>query len=595
MYFTYIDQPFSLVTYITDEDGDKLSSDTKIRYYIDSKPSWDELSKTTTINFETPVIIEQGSDTIPLSSVSGISNGHYITLLSSSGAEFGGYVVVEVDDIDLSVRISPPVTQETFQLVGIIVEESSGISTESQVDMTFSGIEMSQIRAGRIGGNRLLSDPPQIDPLITNINNINEYNEEQSYWLNGSFDIPTISSSSGYIGYADLRLLPVTDDNLNTIQEEELKVSSIFNNSSLTDEELAELNALEYEYAQSVENQPSEVNIISEDISVTETENIESSEEWILSPQYVSVGKTTKFTSLATDMELFTIEGKTLSFDLNSMSTDSGLLAKEHTVYPTVNIMDGDNVSARYLLESYPVYFASPVQIFSQTESGKTVTFELLLETPDGYQTTEMVVPGVFAAGGESIRLDYIAYNRGAYVDGSTIRIKIYDAFRTSTETQFEPWSKTPELASEFYTDGTTFSSQTFNRLSKYTDGSYVEDLDMPCEYSEAIYLDDYESGGFTIDIIDGRASFTIPAIDVVTRLIVKAEVICPDNTTISCTRVDSIWIKNPISMNIVLPGSIQSGLEEPTVEGKVIMKCFDEIVPNNVQILLNGSTHEKI
>jgi hypothetical protein len=591
LYFTYIDRPFNLVTFITDEDGKPLPSHTKIRYFIDEQPSWDALSKIITINFDEPITIEQGSDVIPLPSISGINFGDSITLLSETGAEFRGYVVMEINDLDISIRILPPVMQDTFQLVGIKVESSPKIDPSGQrVDMAFCGVDISSIKAGRLGQNRLPNDPLQIDPSETDMN---KYNEDRTYWLNGSFDIPTVSSldNNGGVGYAALRLLPVTEDKLNTIQEDEEKVSRIFSNSYLTDDELAKLSALEYEYSQMVENQPDEVTIFPEEDPVPPSENIEGTGDWILSPQYALVGQATKFTSLATEMELLNITGKSLKFDMTSIDGEVAfLLAKEHIVYPTVNIMDdSDKILTRYLLESYPVYFASPVQIFSRPEPGKTVVFEIKLE--DTF--VEIPVPGVFAAGGESIRLDYVIYNRGGYVDGSTMRVKIYDAFRTKTEVQFDPWSTTPNLTSELSTD-VKFIDQLFHRLERDTNGSYVADIDMPSDYAEAVYLDGYEEGGFSVEVVNGRASFTIPAIDVVTRLIIKTEMICPDNTTVSCTRIDSVWIKNPISLEIQLPSKATSGFEEPPFEGVVIMKCFDEIVPNNILISLRGSIHGK-
>lgn len=605
-YITYIDNPFNLVTYLTDEDGKALPPKTRIQYYIDEMPDWEDLPNIKIFEFD-PVTINQGDDQVYLPNVGGIGVGDEIVLVATNDRRYGGYLVAEVDDVDLYIRILPPLLQDSIEIKAIEVKAKSFIDRKEQkIDILFSGVDISAMKAGRLGTERLPDDPSQVNPYESNPN---VYNQDRLRWLHGSFEIPVVASSTGDSGFASVRVMPVTDDHLNTETEDGDKIASIFDQSTLTDEELSEIDALEDEYAQLVEKHPDKIETVNEvaEERPPAIDNDTVNQEWILSPKESRIGEITKFTSLAKSMILEDVAGESLKFDIGGEDTSSekGLLAKKHIVYPAVMVRDNfDNTTARYVLTDYPVYFVSPIQIFCQPESDKTVDFdmccvEMSTGTVVAYTDTR---PGVYAASGESIRMDYVVYHRGKYLDKVKMQVKIFDAFRTYQDVLVEPWSITPNLTSELgsttcdseCTPPPNFSLQSFHKLARGVDGEYSGTIDTASNYPEAVYLDGYSEGGFEVDVINGRASFTIPAIDVVTRLIVNVEVVCPDNNGISCARTDSVWIKNPIEMRIDMPTQALGGEDVTPFEARVHVTSFQEPVTDNVSITLSGSSHKK-
>lgn len=621
-YISYIDQTYDLVTYITDDSGRPLPAATRIQYYIDAKPNWESLPTKKVVSFDPTIRIAQGSDTIPMPSVEGISVGDQATLISADGHQFTGYTVAEVDDLKMTIRILPPISQDSFDLASIEFTAMPVASkTDERYDIVFGGVDVTAMYdyAGREGQGRLPGDPIQVSP---DGKDEDAYNQDRIRWLNGSFEIPTVRKNGGTEAYAAIRILPVTDDRLNTETEEEKKVSQVFDQATLTDAELAELDALEAQYSQLAEDQPEHVNDDDSSSSSLSSQGQDHvTADYILSPKDCAVGELTKFSSLSSAMSLYQLPGRILRFDMNNEDDtgESGLLAHQHKVYPAVRIKNSaGTVLSRYLLPEYDVYFASPVQIFCNPESGKTVPFDMCCYIPDpvegGIVYYTLHQPGVYAASGDSIKLDYLVFHRGTYLNGSKMRVKIYDATRQRIQVLSKPWDFVPELTKEL---GCPQSSgcknpppcypsipspgQSFNRRQLKSTGGYKDAIDTPPHsdftmdtMEEATYLDGYVQGGYELDLVNGMASITIPAIDVVARLMIVAEVICPDNETISCVRQDHVWIKNPVELQVTESNGGTSGWDVPPGEIRVVVQCFGKAVTDNTQVSVSGSVHAK-
>lgn len=608
----YVDTPFNLVTYLTDEEGRALPPQTRVQYYIGSPPSWEDLPTTKQFDFDEPFTLVSGSDKIPMPSVSGISVGDLVTLMSSTGQLIDGYTVYEVDDEDSFIRIMPPSLEETFELVGVIIEQAPAIDkSDEKLSITMSAVDVSPSYAGRNGGGRLPSDPPQTSPSADR----NSYNQDRTRWLHQSFEVPVIQDATRKtLAIAAVNIMPVTDDTVNTTSDDEEKMAALFDSSALTGEELAEMEAQEEEYNQIATDTPSEANEAPEEevvntstIVVDDTTGV----DYTLSPKESPLGEVTKFSSSTKTMSMRKDDVGALGFDLNDASSgmEYGLLGRSYLVYPAVRVKDAEeNVTSRYVLPSFNVVFSSPIQVFCQPEVGKTVHFELCCFTSEGdTRDVSKDLPGFMAASGEVIRLDYVAYHRGKYLnDGSKMLVKIFDPFRSRFEIQSEPWTIVPDLAGELGgvppgcqmdcsmvpSEG-NFFYQTFNRRSKRIDGTYLDGTS-ETTMEEATYLDGYVAGGMEVPIVNGRASITIPATDVITRLVVTAEVVCPDNQVLSCVRYDNVWVKNPVELSVNIPSPQSSGFELQPFEATASMSYNGLPVEDNVKISMSGANHPK-
>ena len=638
-FIVYIDKPEDLVTYLTDEYGRALPPNTRVTYYV-SKPKFTELKEKLIVEV-TPDLIQQGDDQIFISDVSEIKIGDEVTLVSNDGNKFTGYLVAEIDDINLYIRILPPVMQGSFVLVGLefktpLVPDKEG----GPLDIVFTAIDSSSNAAGRLGTNRLPSD---LEQLPVPAGDLNDYNQDRLRWMSGSFDVAAVPSTSPNIAFASLRFMPITDDKLNSLSEED-RMASVLNQQTLSDEELAELDAQEDIYQQIVTESPDLVADVEESGSVSPDGTLPDTigEDYIFSPSEAQLGSVTQFSSFSQEMEFISLQHESLSFQSSGPNgigesedalselggVEVGILARVYeTVYPAILVKNArGSVTSRLILPPYPVYFASPIQMFCVPESSKTVTFGPFCCTDDqgGEVVYNLTLPGVFAASDIPIRLDYMVYNRGKAVSGATIRVKIYDATRNSQQISNEPWNYVPVLEDELGSmypnckakcgpiSPITGRSQRFNRRSKNSDGSYAWAIDKPAFNTvlgrkntvpmlEATYLPGYAKGGFGISTTQGLASFTIPAIDVVAKLVIVSEVVCVDNPAFSCVRTDSVWIKNPVLLVLQIPrgGSLAlkyllSGLDVLPVEAAVVMTCFGQPVPDNILVTLNGSSHLK-
>ena len=612
VFSAYIDRPFDLVTYITDSEGQPLPSGSRVKYYIDAPPSWKPTKILITIDLDEPTTVEYGTDTIHLPNVGGIGVGYKVVLVANSGARFGGYVVWEVDDTNNSIRIIPPVLQDSLVLTSVVFEPPEGEkSTDEKFDMVFSAVDTSALKAGRQGGNRLPSDKDQVSP---NEPNANVYNQDRMKWINGTFDIPSVVlSSDNTKATASLHVLPLTDDHLNSAREESDKMAQVFNQSTLSDDELAQLDALEDQYSQIVEQQP---DVAIEDSFNESSSSIEEADmrgaDYILSPLQAKIGETTKFTSSATTLAMYNdIPAESLRYDLNQPATaeeENGLLAKRYNVFPGIFVKSPQgNLLAKYLMKPFYVYFTSPIQFFCQPEH--TIQLPIYCkETPVAGeatppQLTAVNAPGLVAASGDRTKLSYVVYNRGKLLNSGTMRVRIFDPHRSKLSVETAPWSIVPDLGEELAPKGclckdvkspSSFARQTFAKRPIGGDGSYNYSINSGIALPEATYLQGYVSGGFDVDIINGQTSFYITAPDVVVRLVVMTEVSCPDNEALSCVRTDYVWIKNPLELHPSVPWEAESGFDKPTFQVSASLTCFGQPVPNNVQIQMVSSKHNK-
>ena len=670
---TYADQAYMLETYSTDASGNPLPPASTVQYYIDTKPQWGSLSSDTNrITMKPPLLVKRGSDLIRLPSVTGMTVGDSVVMTSSSGAQYAGYTIAEVGDkTPYYVRILPPVAQDDFYLATFAAKHSpSSQATNEVLDIVVSGVDVSPLYAGRYGQGRLPGDPPTAELGESP----DSYNQNPSKWVNGgSFEIPTIMQNGGSNAVAAIRVLPLTFDVALTETEINGNVSSVFDSQTLSDQELAQVQALENQYAELVAQQPQNVASLefTDDNSSSSSEAIAGSanqaSDYVLSPAgETQIGTDTKFSTFTPSVDFIPTSpyGVTVPEDLLGLSYDmsnmlepnpyamTGFLAHSYKVYPAIRVKTSSNtVTSRFILPEYPVYFESPVHLFCRPEIGKTIPFygycfHLGADGTSGRcgpQTA--IMPGVHAAGGQTIRLDYVAYYRGKKLPSGTLRVKLLDSQRTREQIECNPWSVTPDLVSEIMPStlaacqassptapcpNPPASEMHFYKRTTDLNGNLKWAIDGLTTDSlpEVTYLDAYpdgnggSGGGFYVDIVNGVASITVPASDVVTRLVVAAEFVCPDNQYISCYRTDNVWVKAPLEIIPLFPETADStvGIQAP-YEGNgkwsnpediwnptkinlfastapfeigAMLTAFGVPVSDNVSISISGSVHGK-
>jgi len=609
----YVDRAATLEASATDSNtGTQIQGE--VEFTIDEKPDVEEqFSASVKLNFSPPVPLGAGEDTITLESTDGIEVNNIAKITTTIGI-LDGYVVQEIDTEKSTVTVFPPLyegvlmTDIEFRTPPVV--DASG----NEAPMNLFAVDETPITLGiPYSGPLLPTDPTPVPPLPTDPDG---YNEDESRWRVRTFNVPSMWDAVTKQAVATIRVLPITEDKLSTIQEMDDKVASMFNSSQLTDEERIKLESLENAYEELIEEDPTLPDETATEVPVEE-ENIKIGEDYILSPKIVAVGSKAKLTSTTQAMTEEDWRVGNFSFDpSNPYATQvyASVLCRTHQIYSLLRIMDQVGVvKAYYLLQKYELSFVAPVQIFSKTEGWgdplieKSVTFPGCccideLGDPEGYNVT---LPGVYANSDNTIYIDYVVYHRGILMPSGTMTVRLYDTYRTKKEVETDPGSVLPDIESDVCPHDpcgecdnkyTLASDQYQQFYREKNDMDYFASMEADEKYTaaEAIYMDDYVAGGIVIPIVNGKARLTLKDPGVITKLAVIAQVQTPDAETLYTIRHDAIWFFNPIKLTIQVPEFIPAGLDRaPTLLGATVT-YFGVPVTDGTEITFHGSSHSR-
>jgi hypothetical protein len=610
--WVYVDDVATISVNADDSQGNTLGGSNEIRYYVNTPPSWeDQLQQEAEIVLPSPEPLTIGDDPIVLPSVSGIVIGDLLTLVDVGSARHGGYTVTEIDSQTRTVTFFPPL-DAGMTIVSVAVEHPVNADVaDEEAAILLSAVDVTPMVAGRAISPSLLlpTDPPPVPPTQTDYD---AYNQDEQRWLHRSFDIPSIG------GDAAINVLPITEDALMSKADKQAAVAAATSDTTLTANERMELAAQEDAYAdlasQNLDNADG-LTFVGESSSQSSASSEESADvvgdDYRVAPGTTSVGGSTSMTTSTASLSSQNWGRFNLAYDLTEVhagSAPSGkaeILAKTYTVYPVLVCKNASGqVVGRHLLESTEVSFVSPVQVFAKTETGKTVTYECCCSDELGDRNEyDVVVPGVMASSGEPMRVDFAVYHRGILLPSGTMRIKIFDTNRTFQQV-YAPREVVPDLNQQLCSPPASCSDSCDNTPSpsdedkevfyRSSDGSGYLDSTAANSYPEAVYLEGYARGGVEATIVDGMASYTVPATDVVAKLLVVAEIQVPDSPKLFVRRELPVWFDAPLKVELTVPPTALSGYDAPPPAISAKVTYLGVPVEDNADVQFSGSSHKR-
>ena len=599
-----------------DSENVPLPDGTEVQIYVDApNDKFSVIDKGPfVIQLSNPPLAE-GAEDIVLEDVSKVKAGDSITLLGLNTVldRIPGFIVDSVDANLSSITIFPPYESSSFEVSAIEVLLPPEDKDEAlKVFLPISAVDLTPSDVGREADPGALEfyDKPPTSSLNTDKN---FYNQDSDFEIKLPTDLPVMWDSSKQAAVVSLRILPVTEDFVDTEAEKADKVVAA-TQQRLSDEEKALISALEDDYrieTETLENATIADEYEDSSFSVTDQTFPEDADYSIESPVLLFSGNAESF------MQTFTSEMEVQREDQIGRHSesyskyggdenweDSGLLARKYSLYPYILIKDDSGAAVVIKeMESFDIYFASPYQIWSNIgPSDKRVNYPCVFKTVDALPgepgTTEgfVEIPGCYAASEEEVYIDYIVTNKGSLLKDGELLVKIFDANRNPEEI-IKPESVTPDFSEELcVTDenGPSFDlneqrAPFYSRREAGIPGSFLDRM----VQQEASYLEGY-SGTITVPIVNGRGRVTIKApASVVAKLIFVAEFIFPEDSTQSVLKQDPFWFINPLEIKYMGSTTFLSGDDQPLYEIGATATYKGIPIPDNVPVEFESSPHD--
>ena len=199
------------------------------------------------------------------------------------------------------------------------------------------------------------------------------------------------------------------------------------------------------------------------------------------------------------------------------------------------------------------------------------------------------------------------------------LKLRVYDLDRTGIQVQ-NPLSVTPNIFSEsacsVVDHNLIYENRSVNNansgssgLSSLSSESQVTTTFLDkITFSQATYLTGY-TGEVTVSIVNGRASFTIPPNAAVSRLMVAAELVFPEDQHQSVVSETMVWYQNPLAIVFNYPidpkdndpyenppqaVTATSGFDQPPLELAAYVTWFGNPAPDNLTVEFAGSSHPR-
>lgn len=494
--------------------------------------------------------------------------GDFIILVGSenNSAVTQGYNVVAIEE---SEEIDPeqpnitivkktvtfePVHSESWTATEIILNTKQELETLLKVDVPISGVDITPQKAGKKLSPELLEeqDPPQVEVDSSP----NDFNQSKERKRDNVINIPLNN------GVGRIRILPITEDVIETIENKKQNAFSFYDNTSLTEDEIIKLNILQNDFDKQISKQISDA----EEESVAET--ITPIEYTIETPIYLIKGyATSHMTAKAKEMSPIDLSSKGVYNNfiddddtkllVSKLYSDTNIMAKMHTVYPSVSVDIGGKTRSQ-AMGPISVYFQAPVQL-ALCVIGNLKSYCRLFK-PDAIRSVN--IPFVYAATNNSVNLHYNVSYKGSLLKQGQMRVKIFDYNRNSTD-MLSPSKNEINMRQEAMRyipkaqeteDGelTLASDETLIQQINYyhedPNNSYLNGVTM----QEATYLPGYATGGYLVDIENGRAVVNIACDETInfeSHLVVIAEVISPNDERRSAIIKNTVFILSPLEI----------------------------------------------
>jgi hypothetical protein len=630
----WLDETAILPISVFDVNGNPFPDGTKIIFYVGDYPS----DSSTSGEIPSQGITQNaaiGSSKIYVVSTEGYAVDQNIDILNNLG-NIQTVTITEVgsDTIGDYIKFDPVLQLYNFNVAdgskiipSITAQDSSNAGSEvSQSTLLSSGlslVDVTPIYTGESLDPSLLQpyDILPTDPSMT----YDQLNLDSERVRNGIRDIPSIN------GYAVLRVLPITEDNLKTTNEKNSESTRLLKASPppiFTD--------------QTEQNQGDAEQSVSTTTTTT-TLSISKGDDYnIDNPVYLLGGSAqSSMTTFATELEEVDFDG------INVPGVDplvaKKLLVKKYDIHPAIVIENSNKVVvAKQYLTPFEIYFTPPIAIYSDYTGGQ-VSFVVPRDATDecpaifnGYETVSM--NGVYASG-DGFRIDYVISDRNTVANGQ-LKIRIYSntvvdiaevvqqgtavtrqdlnvtlpkssqivegqTVITQPLTDISAWRAAVENnpASQVIEDASTNNTVATNDRTLNVIGQAQADLETagyishttssstnafeyytkPWEWTKAVQYDTLQE--ITIDIVNGKASITIPESDVVSLLMVQASVYFGDNNQFESIRSDIIPVANPIDISAISPSQIMAQGSDVTYEIGTSVIWMNNVAADNIVV----------
>jgi len=516
----FLDQTAEFDIETVDANGDPLPNGTTVEFYVDKNPE-DDFGIDTENEQETIALVQDAVQDstflyVSAANIGKFSRGDSIDIIDDNrnpqGLASGGtkeyhtttVTAIVEETARLTIADSMPsdflMTEHSSILLPATDESDfkSNLKTELPIDAGL--VEVTPIYVGEKVPEALRDqlDPPQVEPT----DGYDDSNDDPDRVIVGSMELTTMN------GYAAIRLSPVTEDRFMTSDTKDAFAKSMFD---LTERELVRQQALD-------DMEKGEMKDDADDAVFDEDETAE-----VISPDPVYYDGEPDFVM---DHKVVSINGLT-STDMSSFTEDltpvtlgsanaREYIAKKYSINPVMTIYDTSGERfAIVLMDAFDVYFASPIFIRSSVDS--VVTFYDCSPPEPEEEPYDIDVPGAYATDAGEITVSYEITDKDFPANG-TLSVSIYDARRDILSANVQD-----EDLDDPNGCGDTEALLGVNNVasSNAADDAYAASIE------NSLLADDLlgdSPSQFTLEVVAGKASFTLPQQDRVALLEIHAE-----------------------------------------------------------------------
>jgi len=642
----WMDESASLSISAFDIDGQPMADGTRVDFYVNGLPDTD-----TSVLIDADYLTEDsltGTNTIYIEDVTGYSIGDAINIvnegndtqsltINSVDADTNIIVVDEFLSYDFTVADKSKIIKSAT--VADMANASAQVSQSTLLSSSLAVVDVTPVVVGNKLSPSLLKpyDPPQVDPLPPTYS---RFNLDKAVIRNNIEDVPTQD------GKAVVRILPITEDNLKTINEK--------------DEESARLLRLEpnQEYTNQLEQNSSDAQQIlyqANTLTTTTTTLLPGSLGYdIDSPVYLSDGYAESLMdSYAIDLEEVEFEGLRMA---GISSNNTTLFVKRYEVYPCLTMLSETEAEiAKLYLDKFEVYFTPPINIVGEYVGGN-ISYTAFSGFSDcsqwiGYQQSG--IRGVYAGSGNGFTITYNITDKNVLVNNETLKIKIFSNTVIDIEKSLAAANQAARKEDPDYTlelsrrdinvvlpnkvevvDGETVVSPQLTDIDTWIAAveanpasqvieendnvsgtqEYTNDVieDVKSQYTAAGYVSATEDTStdtselFTfysrpwewtkatqygtlveteIAIVNGVATLTVPESDTAALLLIQASLSFGDNDKFDFISSEVVCVGNPINIGAISPEQILTKGEGYLYEIGTNVQWMGNTIADNIEV----------
>jgi len=615
-----------------EKDGTPFPDGTEVTLTVDKMPDIVSANETKSVTVSHPSFT--GQTRVYLVSTDGYFRENVIDILDNSGNIQTTKIeeVGEDEDLGPYIDIADPLLFDVSAELGTTIRLNE--STEEKLTPTNNilATEILAVDVTPIVNNKdvdsSLLKPYDIDrvPASTPYEDLNVSRE---FTQKEILDMPTVD------GNVCARVLPIVEDILETVKEKEEDLSRLQRYSADT--------PIVAQLEQNEGDQETATEITTETTPEVTTEAVDYVIE---TPVFTSEGlATSSMQSFATEFVEKTFPGLNIPG-----IEDPLFFSKDYEIYAYADFVgETGRTLARLYLEPFEVSFITPIVIDSTYVEDSQVQYYLIDSGSEDEgcfpEYSKEYVRGYHASDESTITLNYVVADEFILTNDKQITVTLYtnriaNLDEVAGEVSFESLSEKQQFANirplettEIDEDGevvdaqqtaidqwreivennpfeeviesvnetddapspserTSLANDAINQYAELVGGTIGDDQESvpeslfyqnPGEWTLAKQFDQYE---FTIQVVNGKASLTIPTSDIVSLLFVEASVPFGDQDQHEQILADMFFIANPISVAGLSP-RILVPVENEVYEVGTSIEYLDasELIEDNVQV----------